>query len=332
MSVSLTSRCGSLRALLSSSGIPEIFVRSFATATSATQPRVDNLRSLRFNLSESQELVENRKDIAHETPVETLLLDAGTPAGLIQRIKGVEGSSLLHDDVEKVKTALGSLLKHGVPSAAVGRVLVRVSGGKSLPSEEPVKSDFVEFMNSIGIFSKLGRVLTSQPSIATMKVESLQQKVAALEGFGLCRVGELVIRHPALLSYSVENRIQPVIEFLKSEVNMTDKDVAQTVASYPAILGYSMENLHSKVDFYKAEFGDIKSPAKFVRFPHYFGYSLKEKIMPRLKFLKEHRGVGVAKATAFRKILRGEDSEFALYIAHADPDLYPVMKQTVLEA
>ncbi|XP_019099578.1 PREDICTED: transcription termination factor MTEF1, chloroplastic-like [Camelina sativa] len=89
--------------------------------------------------------------------------------------------------------------------------------------------------------------------------------------------------NPSLL----ERTLIPKIEYLEEGLGFTREEVAKMVVRSPALLTYSVDNnLVPKVEFFMEEMrGDVK---ELKRFPQYFSFSLERKIKPRHRLLKEH--------------------------------------------
>ncbi|KAK9116703.1 hypothetical protein Sjap_015650 [Stephania japonica] len=89
-----------------------------------------------------------------------------------------------------------------------------------------------------------------------------------------------------LLVSSVEDTLIPKLEFVQS-LGFSYRDTVWMVLRNPALLTYSVEgNLRPKADYFLNEMkGDS---AELKRFPQYFAFSLERKIKPRHRLLLDH--------------------------------------------
>ncbi|XP_065856902.1 transcription termination factor MTEF1, chloroplastic [Euphorbia lathyris] len=87
-----------------------------------------------------------------------------------------------------------------------------------------------------------------------------------------------------LLNTRVE-KLESKIKFLKSR-GFSDKEAASFSARIPAMFRYSVENnLKPKLDYLLKDMG--RSMVELKEFPQYFGFSLRQRIVPRHLHLKE---------------------------------------------
>ncbi|KMT12463.1 hypothetical protein BVRB_5g103920 [Beta vulgaris subsp. vulgaris] len=89
-----------------------------------------------------------------------------------------------------------------------------------------------------------------------------------------------------LLVSSVENTLLPKLYFLRS-LGFSDSEVVNLVLRSPALLTYSIQNnFKPKLEYFLKEMKrDLK---EIKRFPQYFSFSLEGKIKPRHRLLVEH--------------------------------------------
>lgn len=89
-----------------------------------------------------------------------------------------------------------------------------------------------------------------------------------------------------MLVSSVENTLLPKLHFLRS-LGFSDSEVVNLVLRSPALLTYSIQNnFKPKLEYFLKEMKrDVK---EIKRFPQYFSFSLEGKIKPRHRLLVEH--------------------------------------------
>ncbi|XP_020236756.1 transcription termination factor MTEF1, chloroplastic [Cajanus cajan] len=95
----------------------------------------------------------------------------------------------------------------------------------------------------------------------------------------------LTCHNTLLLVSSVQDTLLPKIQFLKG-LGLSHAQVANMVVRSPALLTYSVHNnLRPKVEFFFKEMnGDV---ADLTRFPQYFSFSLERRIRPRYEKLRQ---------------------------------------------
>ncbi|GAA0167497.1 hypothetical protein LIER_22419 [Lithospermum erythrorhizon] len=94
-----------------------------------------------------------------------------------------------------------------------------------------------------------------------------------------------------LLSCSVQSKFLPTIQYIQN-LGVSEIDTFQMLRRFPALFCYSMvENLEPKFNYFVVEMGrDIK---ELVDFPHFFSFSLENRIKPRHRLCVE-KGVFLA--------------------------------------
>lgn len=147
--------------------------------------------------------------------------------------------------------------------AASTNILSRTQQSAGVEREEvPHYAEGSQFLKSIGFqnVSEISRVLdiAMNPNSLYMKdrhkrrsvnvnarrlsvQEDMQPVCQFLQSQGLSeqQIVEVVTQHPPVLSYSIENRLQPFMAFLK-EIGIADP--AQTVLQRPTLLGLDADN------------------------------------------------------------------------------------------
>ena len=118
-------------------------------------------------------------------------------------------------------------------------------------------------------------------------------------------VGRFVQSYPAALAYSLTRKLPRTVAWLRA-AGVTD--VGVLLAAMPALSGYSVTaNLEPKRRLLVHVMGRPVEDA--VRFPAFWAYSLRRRILPRYAFLLEH---GVADSVSLASMLAGSDERFVL--------------------
>lgn len=110
-------------------------------------------------------------------------------------------------------------------------------------------------------------------------------------------LGNMLVRAPYLLSYSVPNNLYPTVVYLRDEVfgcygdiDRRREAVSATIKRFPLLLGYSLEdNLKKKVKFLKARLG--VSPRELARmistYPQMLSLSTEKNLRPKFNLFTQ---------------------------------------------
>jgi hypothetical protein len=133
----------------------------------------------------------------------------------------------------------------------------------------------------------------------------LQPAAEYLRELGVVDVGRLVQSYPAVLAYSLTRKLPRTVAWLRA-AGVTDVGVLLT--ALPALAGYSVTaNLEPKRRLLMHVMGRPMEDA--VRFPAFWAYSLRGRILPRYAFLLEH---DAADSVSLASMLAGADARFVL--------------------
>lgn len=246
-----------------------------------------------------------------------------------------------------IQLVVSYFLGLGVTKSGIVKILLKRPQVFVCNLEEYLKPSML-YLESLGIKrSQWPRILVKFPALLTYGMAKVEATVAFLHAAGLSSadVGIILSRFPHIVSFSVEDKLEPTLEFLKC---MGVNNVALFLRKSPQVLGYSVEgnmkptlrflielgysqtevvtiinkfpqilslaiisNIKPKWDYY-AETGWPKS--QLVAFPQYFGYSLETRIKPRFGEVRR-RGLYWTP----NRILSTSDSEFErLLRVHAE--------------
>lgn len=178
------------------------------------------------------------------------------------------------------------LMNLGLEKKDLGKVIYNAPQLLGLSVEDKMQPT-TQFLESIGVKgSALLKVIKRKPMILAHSIDTkLQPNAQFLERLGIKHddIGKLVTRHPQLLTLSVEKNLDPTIMYLMG-LNFTRDEVADMVRRLPSLLGFSVVTVLEPK--YKYLVDTMKrSPKELVRFPHFFSYSLVNRIIPRHQIL-----------------------------------------------
>ena len=100
--------------------------------------------------------------------------------------------------------------------------------------------------------------------------------------------GEIVLKYPPIFWLTPE-LLDSKVTFLETELDLTAVELSFLIGSYPQVLGLSLENnLQPKVEFLRQSLS-TEELREFVLYqPSLLAYSLENRLRPRLDLLKYH--------------------------------------------
>ncbi|KAK8483014.1 hypothetical protein V6N11_007401 [Hibiscus sabdariffa] len=143
----------------------------------------------------------------------------------------------------------------------------------------------VDFLYEMGLSQEdVGKILTRSPTIISYSVEDKLRPTAKYFRSLGADVALLLLRCPQTFGLSIEANLKPVTEFFIDK-GYTVEEIGIMISRYGALYTFSLaDNLIPKWEFFLT-MGYSKS--ELVKFPQYFGYSLEERIKPRIAAVKE---------------------------------------------
>lgn len=158
--------------------------------------------------------------------------------------------------------------------------------------------------------------------------DTITRVIHYLKGLEIEDVGGLVKMHPSILEYTMESRIKPSVDYLKSIGVRKKKDLRKMVEKVPRIIGYNVKKtLKPTHEFLRDKLG--VTTKYIIDNPGVLTFSLKERIKPRYYFLKR---VGLEEEYKAWSILSLSDNRFATAIAKVTPEEYQEFKSNYLKA
>ncbi|GMP98642.1 hypothetical protein CsSME_00046452 [Camellia sinensis var. sinensis] len=124
--------------------------------------------------------------------------------------------------------------------------------------------------------SDLRRVIHRRPRLLLCSVDSrLRPTLYFLQSIGIAEIN----KHTSLLSASVEQKFIPRIDYFQ-KIGFNYRDTISMFRRFPSLFCYSIEhNFEPKFDYFMVEMGRELKELK--EFPHYFSFSLENRIKPR---------------------------------------------------
>ncbi|XP_074285747.1 protein SEEDLING LETHAL 1, chloroplastic [Silene latifolia] len=136
---------------------------------------------------------------------------------------------------------------------------------------------FTFLLREAGVPStSLRRVIRRRPRLLISDVDArLRPTMYFLQSIGIHEIH----KHTDLLSSSVEDKYLPKIQYFE-KLGFSYRDAVSMFRKFPALFCYSVkENFEPKFNYFVVEMGrDLK---ELKEFPHYFSFSLEQRIKPR---------------------------------------------------
>lgn len=216
-------------------------------------------------------------------PVVEFLLDLGVPKSQIPTILNKRPQLCGISLEENIIPTMAFLENLGVDKTQWAKVIYRFPALLTY-SRQKMKAS-TDFLNDIGLSAEgVGKVLTRWPNIVSFNVEDkLQPTAEYFRSLGV-DVSFLVLKAPQTFGLSIEDNLKPVTEFFL-ERGYGREEVGTMVSKYGALYTFSLtENLIPKWEFFLTM---DYSKSELVKFPRYFSYSLEERIKPRYALMKQ---------------------------------------------
>jgi len=176
----------------------------------------------------------------------------------------------------------------------VGKYIVRAPALLCLKKETlDAKIDW--FRNCVGADVKWLRMYLFQgtPRLLNANIQSLEKKrhwlMDRLE-LDEVQITRITRYHPAFLSRSIDNSLDPSVQWIEKRFNLRDKSaVGDMICKHPALIAYNVKNnLEPKIVFFTKVLGgdESKALAIFTHDPTFLSYSLEKRIRPRWNSVK----------------------------------------------
>ncbi|EFN53178.1 hypothetical protein CHLNCDRAFT_136986 [Chlorella variabilis] len=121
--------------------------------------------------------------------------------------------------------------------------------GLGIDSQAEVNRVLDVAMNPNSLYAARNRKQPANPHARKLDVEAdLRPVVEFLQAAGLSQEQAILV-HPALLSYRVQERLQPFFEYLTGELGLSPQEAASVVQRRPSIVGVEVDGLRRMVAF-----------------------------------------------------------------------------------
>lgn len=216
-------------------------------------------------------------------PVVEFLLELGVSKSDIPIILGKRPQLIGISLSENLIPTMTFLENLGVDKKQWAKVIYRLPA--LLTYSKQKLNETVDFLYEMGLSAEsVGKVLTRFPNIISYSVEDKLRPTAEYFRSLEVDVAILLLRSPQTFGLSVEANLKPLTQFFLDK-GFSIEEVRTMISRYTALYTFSLaENLIPKWEFFLT-MGYPKS--ELVKFPQYFGYSLKDRIKPRFAIVEE---------------------------------------------
>ncbi|KAL3644041.1 Transcription termination factor mterf5, chloroplastic [Castilleja foliolosa] len=216
-------------------------------------------------------------------PVVEFLIDLGIPREDIPTILSKRPQLCGISLTENLIPTMAFLEELGVDKKQWAKVIYRFPPLLTY-SRHKLKST-VDFLYEMGLTAEnVSKVLTRCPNIISYSVEDKLRPTADYFRSLDVNVAFLLHRSPQTFGLSIEANLKPVTSFFL-EKGYTLSDVSTMISRYGTLYTFSLPgNLMPKWDFYLKM---VYPESELIKFPQYFGYSLKDRIKPRYENLRQ---------------------------------------------
>jgi len=240
------------------------------------------------------------------------LLDLVAPAaGSVQNKTRNERRKMI-DKVYRNMTETVQHIKLEIGTRDMGKVISAFPSVLLLNAEKQILpvTDFL--MDDLGIErEEIASVLQLYPVLLSQDIGQMKETAAYLLSLDVYPddVGSIFRAFPALLTTSIKESMEPVVEYLQF-IGVTD--VGAFLTKLPTVLTYSVEkDLKPKWDYLQRV--SLKPSFELEEFPAYFSYPLDRRIKTRYDYLA-FKGVS-KQLIPVAKVLRFGDVDFAKTVA-----------------
>ncbi|KAL7129636.1 hypothetical protein ABFS83_13G081600 [Erythranthe nasuta] len=148
-----------------------------------------------------------------------------------------------------------------------------------------------------------GRALAQNPSLRTVSLHSIHEIVTFLQskGIHLKDLGRIFGMCPSILTSRIKSDLDPVFDFLSSDLKVPDQNYRKAVNKCPRLLVSSVRDQLKPALFYLRRLGFRDVHALAYQDPILLVSSVEKTLIPKLDFLV---GLGFSKADAVAMVLR----------------------------
>ncbi|CAM6127902.1 unnamed protein product [Calypogeia fissa] len=222
--------------------------------------------------------------------------------------------SIVNISLDKLKSVIDHLEFCGLRRKDLGRILSMTPQILELSVKNHLRPAVRFLLKEVGLRkADLRKVIIRCPRLLVASVDSqLRPTMHYLKGLGFSSMESLVSNNATILTFGIQSKLLPKIQFLQT-FGVSHDEAVTMVVRFPAIFNYGVEqNLQPKYDYLVNVMG--RDVGHLKAFPQYFGYSLDYRIRPRHEFLSRNN-IHVS----LRNMLRSSDDEF--YARFGDREL-----------
>jgi mTERF domain-containing protein len=148
----------------------------------------------------------------------------------------------------------------------------------------------VDYLLKLGVKpGQLGKVLLRKPQLLGYRITALEARIEYLRELGVKEeaLGKVIARAPQVICLNHEEKLKPVIKFLRSAGLNQDKDIEMMLSRNAQILCCDIEkNLRPKFEFFYTVGLSKRQVARIaVLFPSMFGLSIEGSLKPKYNYL-----------------------------------------------
>lgn len=213
--------------------------------------------------------------------------------------------SIVNISVDRFKSVIHHLESYGLRRNDLGRILSMTPQILELSVKNHLQPAVRFLLKEVGLRrADLRKVIIRCPRLLVASVDNqLRPTMRYLEGLGFPSMASLVSNNATLLTFGVQSKLLPKLEFLQT-LGMSHDEAVTMVVRFPAIFNYGVgQNLQPKYDYLVRVMGRDVGTLK--AFPQYFGYSLDYRIRRRHEFSLQ-RNIRMS----LRNLLQPSDEEF----------------------
>ncbi|XP_027096620.2 transcription termination factor MTEF1, chloroplastic-like [Coffea arabica] len=205
------------------------------------------------------------------------------PTKALQKNPNLRSAPL--SSLQSVEHCLSSM---GIEQSALGRILDMFPQLLTADPSNQIYPVFEFLLNDVEIpYSDIRKCISRCPRLLVSGVESqLKPALEFLIKLGFVGANRITCQTTVLLVSNVDHTLTPKIDFLMG-LGFEYNEVAKMVIRSPALLTFSIENnFMPKLEYFLEEMnGDLE---ELKRFPQYFSFNLEGKIKKRHRILVEH--------------------------------------------
>lgn len=140
---------------------------------------------------------------------------------------------------------------------------------------------------------ELGRIFALRPQLLTLKVPILEERANWLQerlSLKAAEIRKMILRFPNLLSYSIENNIEPTFNYYQARLRMNDAALLKSLKNHPHLLSLSIEeNVEPKLVWLQQQLNvtEVQLGKLVTKAPSILNLSIEDNLEPKIEWLQE---------------------------------------------